>query len=394
MSKKGIRDIDIKDKKVLMRVDFNVPLDDKGGIADDSRIRAVLPTIEYILEKGAGLIIMSHLGRPNGAIREELRMTPVGRRLEEMLHRPVKKLDSCIGPEVMEAVNEMSPGEVILLENLRFHKEETENDQEFARQLSMLGDLFVNDAFGTCHRSHASTEGVTHYLRSVAGLLVEKEIEYFEKINSAPERPFILVLGGAKVSDKIPVLENMLPKVNRILIGGGMAYTFLRQTGVNVGSSIYEKDVADVAGAVLEKAKTVGVELVLPVDHIICHNINSAEKIKTTKNAYIEDGFLGADIGPKTIELFREKLHNAKTIVWNGPMGVFEKDEFSRGTREIAEAIAESSAVSVVGGGDSAAAAMKYGIQDRISHISTGGGASLEYLEGKVLPGIAALEDK
>jgi len=394
MSKKSIRDVDIEGKKVLMRVDFNVPLDDKGCIADDSRIRAVLPTIEYILDKGARLIVMSHLGRPKGEIREELRMTTVGRRLEKMLYRPVKKLDSCIGPEVQKVVNEMSAGEVILLENLRFHKEETENDQEFARQLSMLGDLFVNDAFGTCHRSHASTEGVTHYLPSVAGLLVEKEIAYFEKINSAPERPFVLVLGGAKVSDKIPVLENMLPKVNTILIGGGMAYTFLRQTGVNIGSSIYEKDVAEVAGAVLEKGKTAGVALVLPVDHIICDNINSAQNIKTTENAYIEDGFLGADIGPKTIELFREKLHNAKTIVWNGPMGVFEKDQFSRGTREIAEAIAESSAVSVVGGGDSAAAAMKYGIQDRISHISTGGGASLEYLEGKVLPGIAALEDK
>jgi 3-phosphoglycerate kinase len=228
----------------------------------------------------------------------------------------------------------------------------------------------------------------------VAGLLVEKEIEYFEKINTAPARPFILVLGGAKVSDKIPVLENMLPKVNTILIGGGMAYTFLRQTGVNIGSSIYEKDVADVAGAVLEKAATGGVELVLPVDHIICDDIDSAEEIKTTEDANIEEGFLGADIGPKTIGLFREKLHNAKTIVWNGPMGVFEKDQFSGGTREIAEAIAESSAVSVVGGGDSAAAAIKYGIQDRVSHISTGGGASLEYLEGKVLPGIAALEDK
>ncbi len=394
MSKKSIRDVDIEGKKVLMRVDFNVPLDDKGCIADDSRIRAVLPTIEYILDKGARLIVMSHLGRPKGEIREELRMTTVGRRLEKMLYRPVKKLDSCIGPEVQKVVNEMSAGEVILLENLRFHKEETENDQEFARQLSMLGDLFVNDAFGTCHRSHASTEGVTHYLPSVAGLLVEKEIAYFEKINSAPERPFVLVLGGAKVSDKIPVLENMLPKVNTILIGGGMAYTFLRQTGVNIGSSIYEKDVAEVAGAVLEKGKTAGVALVLPVDHIICDNINSAQNIKTTENANIEKGFLGADIGPKTIGLFREKLHNAKTIVWNGPMGVFEKEQFSRGTREIAEAIAESSAVSVVGGGDSAAAAMKYGIQDRISHISTGGGASLEYLEGKVLPGIAALEDR
>ncbi len=394
MSKKSIRDVDIKGKKVLIRVDFNVPLDDKGGIADDSRIRAALPTIEYVIDKGAGVIIMSHLGRPKGETREELRLTAVGRRLEEVMHRPVKKLDSCIGPEARKAVSEMSPGEVILLENLRFHKEETENDQEFARQLSMLGDLFVNDAFGTCHRAHASTEGITHYLPSVAGLLVEKEIEYFERINSSPERPFVLVLGGAKVSDKIPVLENMVPKVNTILIGGGMAYTFLRETGVDIGSSLYEKDVADVAGAVLEKATRVGVEIVLPVDHIICDNIDSAENIKITEDAHIEEGFLGADIGPKTIGLFREKLHDARTIVWNGPMGIFEKDQFSRGTRAIGEAIAGASAVSVVGGGDTAAAAIKYGLRDRLSHISTGGGASLEYLEGKVLPGIAALEDR
>jgi len=393
MYKKSIKDIDIKDKKVLIREDFNVPLDENGYITDDNRIRAALPTIEYALEKGAKLILMSHLGRPKGEIREGMRLTPVGRRLGELLNKPVKKIDSCIGPEVRNIVNRMGSGEVVLLENLRFHKEETKNDPEFAKQLSLLGDLFVNDAFGTCHRAHASTEGITHYLRSVTGFLVEKEIEYFEKINSSPERPFVLVLGGAKVSDKIPVIKNMLPKVDTILIGGAMAYTFLKQESVNIGSSRYEQDIADVAEAVLSKAKLIDVDVVLPIDHIICDNIDSPNHIKTTDNAHIEDGFLGADIGPKTIELFRAKLHNAKTIVWNGPMGIFEKDDFANGTRKIAEAIAVSSALSVVGGGDSAAAAKKFGFQESFSHISTGGGASLEYLEGKILPGIEALED-
>jgi len=393
MYKKSIKNIDINDKKVLIREDFNVPLDENGYITDDNRIRAALPTIEYALDKGAKLILMSHLGRPKGEIREDMRLTPVGRRLGELLNKPVKKIDSCIGPEVRNIVNRMESGEVVLLENLRFHKEETKNDPEFAKQLSILGDLFVNDAFGTCHRAHASTEGITHYLQSVAGFLVEKEIEYFEKVNSSPERPFVLVLGGAKVSDKIPVIENMLPKVDTILIGGAMAYTFLKQESVNIGSSRYEQGVADVAEAVLSKAKLQDVDVVLPVDHIICDNIDAPNHIRNTDNAHIEDGFLGVDIGPKTIELFRARLQDAKTIVWNGPMGIFEKDDFANGTRKIAEVIAESSALSVVGGGDSAAAAKKFGFQESFSHISTGGGASLEYLEGKILPGIEALED-
>jgi phosphoglycerate kinase len=283
---------------------------------------------------------------------------------------------------------------VVLLENLRFHKEETQNDPVFARHLAELGDLFVNDAFGTCHRAHASTEGVTHYLESVAGLLVEKEIDYFEKINAEPERPFVLVLGGAKVSDKIPVIDNMLSKVDTIIIGGAMAYTFLKQTGVQIGASRFEEDVADTAKSILEKAKAQGVDIVLPVDHVVCDHVEDPHHIKTTDASDIPDGYLGVDIGPKTIALFAAKIHPARTIVWNGPMGIFEKDPFANGTRQMAEAIADSSAISVVGGGDSAAAAKKFGVEGRLSHISTGGGASLEYLEGKILPGIAALADK
>ena len=393
MLKKSIRDVDIKNKKILIRVDFNVPQDDKGNITDDIRIRESTFTIDYILKHDGKIILMSHLGRPKGKVTDEFRLTPVGIRLSELLDMPVKKLDDCIGPEVEKAVAGMASGDIILLENLRFYNEEEKNDPEFAKKLSRLGDIFVNDAFGTCHRAHASTEGVTHYLPSVAGFLVEKEIEYFERINRNPDKPFILVLGGAKVSDKIPMIENMLLKVDIILIGGAMAYTFLKQAGINIGSSRYEQDVADTAKTILEKAKSMGVELLLPLDHIICDNIDTPSQIKTTNDAEIEEGFMGVDIGPKTIALFTEKLKKARTIVWNGPMGIFEKDQFAEGTKRMAEAIAATSAVSVVGGGDSAAAAQKFGVQDRISHISTGGGASLEYLEGKVLPGIAALND-
>ena len=394
MLKKSIRDVDIKNKKILIRVDFNVPQDDKGNITDDTRIRESTFTIDYALKHDGKIILMSHLGRPKGKATDEFRLTPVAKRLSELLSRPVKKLDDCIGPEVEKAVAGMAAGDIILLENLRFYKEEEKNDPEFARKLAALGDIFVNDAFGTSHRAHASTEGVTHYLPSVAGFLVEKEIEYFERINKNPDKPFILVLGGAKVSDKIPIIENMLTKVDAILIGGAMAYTFLKQEGVSIGSSRYEQDVADTAKIILEKAKLKGVDLLLPVDHIICDNIDAPGQIKTTVDAGIEDGFMGVDIGPKTIALYTDKLKKARTVVWNGPMGIFEKDQFGEGTKRVAEAIAGSSAISVVGGGDSAAAAQKFGVQDRISHISTGGGASLEYLEGKVLPGIAALNDK
>ncbi|MBW1805735.1 MAG: phosphoglycerate kinase [Deltaproteobacteria bacterium] len=394
MNKKSVKDVDVKGKKLLMRVDFNVPLDSSGNITDDMRIRAALPTIEYVLDQGARLILMSHLGRPKGEVREDMRLDPVGKRLEELLNRPVRKLNDCIGPEVEEEVNRMGEGEVVLLENLRFHREETENNKEFARKLSSLGDLFVSDAFGTCHRAHASTEGVTHHLVSVAGFLVQKEIEYFEKINSSPEKPFALLLGGAKVADKIPVIENMLSKVDLIIIGGAMAYTFLRQKGINIGSSRYEEEMADVASSTLTNAEAKGVEVLLPVDHIVCDSIDDPKQIMSTGGADIEEGFMAVDIGPRTVELYKSKLQTAKTVVWNGPMGIFERDEFANGTEIMARAIADLSATSVIGGGDSAAAVKKFQVEDRMSHISTGGGASLEYLEGKVLPGIAALADK
>ncbi len=392
MNKKCIKDVDIKNKKVLIRVDFNVPLDDDLNITDDNRIIESLPTIEYAIKNGSKVILMSHLGRPKGEVNEKMRLTPVARRLSELLKRPVKKPDNCIGLEVVDIVNKMQAGDVVLLENLRFHKEEEKNDPGFAKELSRLGDIFVNDAFGTCHRAHASTEGITHYLESVSGFLVKKEIEYFEKVTSSPERPFVLILGGAKVSDKIPLIDNMLKKVDVILIGGAMAYTFLYAKGVKIGSSRYEPEVLDLAKTILDKANKV--ELILPKDHIACDSFDNPKSVITTLDENIKDGYLGIDIGPKTIELFLSKIGKAGTILWNGPMGVFERDEFAEGTKRIALGIADSSAISVVGGGDSAAAAKKFGVEERLSHVSTGGGASLEYLEGKILPGIAALADK
>jgi len=394
MQKKTVKDLNLKDKRVLVRVDFNVPLDDNGKITDDTRITSSLPTIEYILKQGGKLILMSHLGRPKGQVKEGERLTPVAKRLEELLKKPVKKLNDCIGQDVESAVKNMKSGDVILLENLRFHKEEEKNDQEFAKKLASLGEVFVNDAFGTCHRAHASTEGVTHYLESVSGFLVQKEIEYFEKILKSPEKPFVLILGGAKVSDKIPVIENMLTKVNAVLIGGAMAYTFLKQKGIGIGSSRCEQDMMDTVKNILESAKQKNVEIVLPIDHIVCDNFDQPKKITKTQDVNIQAGFLGVDIGPQTIKLFSDKIKNAKTIVWNGPMGVFEKDEFAKGTKEIAQAVASTKATSVIGGGDTAAAVVWFKLDDRMSHISTGGGASLEYMEGKVLPGIAALADK
>lgn len=393
MNKKSLLNVMVDNKKVLVRVDFNVPLDSEGNITDDNRIAEALPTIKYLIKNGAKVILMSHLGRPKGSVKDDMRLDPVASHLGRLLGKPVRKLDDCVGPVVEKEVKLMNAGDVVLLENLRFHKEETENDPGFAKKLASLGDLFVNDAFGTSHRAHASTEGVTHFLQSVSGFLVQKEIDYFEKITVSPEHPFALVLGGAKVADKIPVIENMLSKVDLILIGGAMAYTFLKHAGKDIGASRYEEEMSATVASLTEKAKTMNVPIFLPEDHIICDNPEDPEKVRTTEGPDIPEGFIAVDIGPKTIEKFTERLLNAKTIVWNGPMGIFERDEFSIGTGEIARAIAESSAVSVVGGGDSAAAAKKFGLEDKMSHISTGGGASLEYLEGKILPGIAALED-
>jgi len=394
MNKKSIRDIDIKGKKVLMRVDFNVPLDKGLVITDDNRIRAALPSIEYILGENAKLILMSHLGRPKGEVRQEFSLAPAATRLSELIGKPVKILDDCIGDSVKEAVSAMSDGDVILLENLRFHKEETENDASFAKELASLGDIFVNDAFGTCHRAHASTEGITHYLESVSGFLVEKEIEYFQKVVTSPDKPFAFILGGAKVADKIPVIENMMDKCDLIFIGGAMAYTFLKVNGIDVGSSRMEEEMIDTVKAIKDKAALKGVEIVLPIDHVITDDFQAAINVKITDGENIESGWMGVDIGPKSIELFKDKLKQVKTIVWNGPVGVFENDKFAAGTKALCDTLAKSDATTVIGGGDTAAAVLKFGVQDKMSHISTGGGASLEYLEGKVLPGVAALSDK
>jgi 3-phosphoglycerate kinase len=394
MNKKSIKDIDIKGKRVLMRVDFNVPLDKQQNVTDDNRIRAALPTIKYVLDKNAKLILMSHLGRPKGEVKPEYSLSPAALALSKLINRPVKILGDCIGEEVRDAVSQMSDGDVVMLENLRFHKQETDNDQAFSKELASLGDVFVNDAFGTCHRAHASTEGVTHYLESVSGLLVEKEIEYFQKVLTSPDKPFVFLLGGAKVADKIPVIENMMDRASTIIIGGAMAYTFMKAENINIGSSRFEQEMMDTAKVILEKAKAKGVEMVLPIDHVVTDNIEAASNIKITDGESIDEGFIGVDIGPKTINLFIEEIKTAKTIVWNGPVGIFENDRFASGTKALAYAIAESGAVSVIGGGDTAAAVAKFNVADKMSHISTGGGASLEYLEGKALPGVAALADK
>ena len=402
MDKKSVKDVDLKGKRVLIRVDFNVPLDENLKITDDNRIRESLKTLKYIIQAGGKLIIMSHLGRPKGEPKKEFSLEPVARRLSRLLEKPVRLLDDCIGDKVKAAVSQMSEGDVVILENLRFHKGETENDPEFAKELAALGDVFVNDAFGTCHRAHASTEGVTHYLESVSGFLVQKEIEYFSKVLTSSPRPFIFILGGAKVSDKIPVIENMIDKADCLLIGGAMAYTFLKVQGVDVGSSRIEEESFKTVAKILKKAEEKGVEILLPIDHVVipkgtaspADDIKEATNVKTTEGVSVDAGWMAVDIGPKTIELFCDKIREAKTIVWNGPVGIFEKDAFAKGSEAIAIAIAESGATSVIGGGDTAAAVAKFSLSPKMSHISTGGGASLEYLEGKVLPGVAALDDK
>lgn len=393
MDKRSVKDIDINNKKVLMRADFNVPLDENLKITDDSRIQAALPTIKYILEHNAKLILISHLGRPKGEVIDKMRLTPVAKRLKELLGRDVVKLNDCVGPEISDKVNNMKEGDIILLENLRFHKQEKDNDQNFARELASLAEVYVNDAFGTCHRAHASTVGVTKFLPAVSGFLVEKEIEYFEKVAKSPQRPFALILGGAKVSDKIGVIENLMDKVDVILIGGGMAYTFYAAKGFKTGGSKVESDKIDLAGDILKKAKERNIKLVLPIDNVIAQKIERGVETKIVDQE-IPDGWMGLDVGPKTTERFKEHLSGVKTVVWNGPLGVFEVKEFSISTAQIASFLANLDITVVIGGGDTAAAIAELGLKDKMSHVSTGGGASLEYLEGKVLPGIAALNDK
>jgi len=399
MAKKTIADIDVKGKKVFMRVDFNVPLDEDGNVTNDRRIQMALPTIKLALEKGARLILASHLGRPKGERKNKFSLAPAAKRLGELLNQEVKMAPDCIGPEVEAMVNQLKDGEVMVLENVRFHKGETKNEPEFAKQLAGVAELYVNDAFGSAHREHASMYGVPSVLgpgKRVCGFLIEKELQYLDQALSDPVKPFVAILGGAKVSDKISVIENLLGKVDRILIGGGMAYTFFKAQGYDVGNSICEEDKIEVASNLLSSAKTKGCELVLPVDNVVTTEIKSdAEHKINTGN--IEADWMGVDIGPETRKLFADKLADAKTIVWNGPMGVFETPPFDAGTKSVAEAIAvatDSGAISVIGGGDSAAAVADLGLEERMSHISTGGGASLEFLEGKTFACLEILDDK
>jgi len=403
MNKKTVKDIDVQGKRVLVRVDFNVPQDENGNITDDTRIKAALPTIQYLVDHGAKVILVSHLGRPKG-VTESLRMDPIAKRLSELMGKSVKKLDDVIGPDVEAAVSAMSPGDVILLENVRFYKEEEANAPDFAKKLASLAEIYVNDAFGTAHRAHASTEGVAHFLPvAVAGFLMQKEIDYLSKAVGDPERPFVAVLGGVKVSDKIKVIDNLLNRVDALLIGGAMTYTFLVAQGYKVGNSMVDEPGIELAKQAIAKAKSRGIELMLPSDTVevelpadfdIRAGVPEDVKITIAPATAMLDGYRGLDIGPEAIRAFGDKIRSAKTVVWNGPMGVFEDTRFAEGTLGIAEAMAECKGTTIVGGGDSAAAVEQMGYADKVSHVSTGGGASLEFLEGKDLPGVVALNEK
>ncbi|MCD6232250.1 phosphoglycerate kinase [Candidatus Aerophobetes bacterium] len=393
MRKLSVKDLDLKGKRVLMRVDFNVPLKEKRVI-DDTRIKAALPTINFVLDKGASLVLMSHLGRPKGKVVEDLRMDPVAKRLEELLGRKVKKLDECVGETVKREVEKMRPGDIILLENTRFYKEEKANEENFAKKLASFGDIFVNDAFGTAHRAHASTVGVTKFLPAAAGLLMEKELKILNRILTQPDSPFIALLGGAKVSDKIGVIANLLDKCESILIGGGMAYTFLKAKKIPVGNSLIEEERIEETKNIMERALEKGCSIYLPVDHIIASEVKEDVETKIVGEDEIPPGFRALDIGPETIKLFGETIRKARTIFWNGPMGVFEIRDFAKGTEEIAKILASSGATTIVGGGDTIAALERVGLKDKMSYISTGGGASLKFLEGEKLPGVEALSEK
>ncbi|MGQ9554929.1 MAG: phosphoglycerate kinase [Anaerolineae bacterium] len=390
MNKKSVRDIDVSGKRVLVRVDFNVPLED-GRITDDTRIRATVPTIQYLLDKQAKVILASHLGRPKGKVDLQYSLKPAAERLAELLSQPVQLAPDCVGPEVQAMVAAMQPGDVILLENLRFHAEEEKNDPAFAAALASLADVFVNDAFGAAHRAHASTEGVAKHLPAVAGFLMQRELDFLGRALADPTRPFVAILGGAKVSDKIAVINNLMGKVDRLLVGGGMANTFLKAQGLFLGDSLVEDDVLDVARSLLQQA---GSKLMLPVDVVVADAFDASARSRVVAASAVPLGWRVLDIGPRTVEQYAGQLRPAKTVVWNGPMGVFEFPKFAQGTIAIAKALAELDAVTIIGGGDSAAAVEAAGVADKMTHISTGGGASLEFLEGKVLPGVAALLDK
>ncbi|WP_293810165.1 triose-phosphate isomerase [Phascolarctobacterium succinatutens] len=393
MDKKTVRDLDVAGKKVLVRVDFNVPLNDKGEITDDTRITASLPTIQYLLEQKAAVILMAHLGRPKGQVKPELSLAPVAKHLGKLLGKKILFAPDCVGEAAQAAASKLKPGHILLLENLRFHKEEEKNDMDFAEKLASLADLYVNDGFGVSHRAHASVEGVTHFLPAAAGFLLEKEIQYVGQAVTNPLHPFVAIIGGAKVSDKIGVISNLLDKVDTLLIGGGMANTFLAAQGYKMGKSLVEEDKLDLAKELLAKAKKNKVNMLLPTDLVMAAAFAPDAEHVTEKVKNLNQAYMALDIGAETSKAYAEALADAKMIVWNGPMGVFEMDAFCKGTEAVAKAVAKSRATSIVGGGDSVAAIEKLGLAKRITHISTGGGASLEYLEGKVLPGVAALDD-
>ncbi len=393
-NKKTIEDIDVSGKKVLVRCDFNVPLDENKNITDETRINAALPTIKYLLEHKAAVILCSHLGRPKGEFNMKYSLAPVAKRLSEKLGFEVKLAKDVIGPDAKKLAAEVKPGQAVLLENVRFHAEEEKNDPAFAKELASMADIYVSDAFGTVHRAHASTAGVAQYLPAVAGFLIGKELNFLGKAVTDPERPFVAILGGAKVKDKIGVITNLIEKVDTLLIGGGMAYTFMKATGGEIGNSLCDDERLSLALELLDKAKAKGVKLLLPIDNVCGKEFSNDTEQMVCESGKIPEGWEGLDIGPKTVELFSKEIKAAKTVVWNGPMGVFEMPNFAKGTLAIATAMAESDATTIIGGGDSAAAVTQMGLAGKMSHISTGGGASLEFLEGKTLPGVAALNDK
>ena len=394
MNKKTIKDIDLKNKKVLVRCDFNVPMDENKNITDKTRIVAALPTIKYLLENNCAIILCSHLGRPKGEFKPEFSLKPVAKELSKLLNKDVIMANDVIGEDAKKKAKELKNGEIMLLENVRFHREETDNDPEFSKQLASLAEIYVNDAFGSAHRAHSSTAGVAQYLPAVAGFLIEKELKFLGKALDNPERPFVAILGGAKVSDKIGVIDNLLEKVDTLMIGGGMAYTFFKAQGYEVGKSLCELDKLDLAKELMEKAKNKGVKLMLPVDTKVGKDFEVNTESKTVKWTEIPADWEGFDIGEETIKIFSEELRKAKTVVWNGPLGLFEFPQFAIGTNSIAKVLSEIDATTIIGGGDSAAAVKKAGLEDKMTHISTGGGASLEFLEGKKLPGIECLLDK
>ncbi len=395
MNKKTVKDIDVNNKKVLVRCDFNVPIDSETGkITDNRRIRAALPTIQYLLDHNAKVILCSHLGRPKGEFNLKYSLKPVAEELSKLLNKDVKLAKDVIGESAKELTSNMKEGDIVLLENVRFHKEEEQNDPEYSKALASMAEIYVNDAFGTAHRAHSSTTGVADYLPAVSGFLIEKELEFLGGALENPAHPFVAILGGAKVSDKIGVIENLLDKVDTLIIGGGMAYTFYKAQGHHIGTSICEEDKLDLAKNILEKAQEKGVQLLLPVDNHVSSEYSNNGEEKMVDSTEIPDGFMGLDIGPKTIEKFEEAVKDAKTVVWNGPLGVCEFDKFATGTKAVATMLSKIEATTIIGGGDSAAAIEKLGLADKMTHISTGGGASLEFLEGKTLPGIACLQDK